>query len=84
MAVWMSSLRPDQIHFQTECCTATNTTHIPGISEMKRSTFHCSTSCVFFKNGEKQEQIQRCKKLLKRKDVICKRIKYGRSKDAFL
>ena len=21
--MWMSSLRPDQIHFQTECCTAT-------------------------------------------------------------
>ena len=33
----------------------------PGISEMKRSTFHCSTSCIFFKNGDKQKQIQRCK-----------------------
>ena len=34
----------------------------PGISEMKRSTFHCSTSCIFFgKNGEKQKQVQRCK-----------------------
>ena len=21
--MWMSSLRPDQIHFHTECCTAT-------------------------------------------------------------
>ena len=33
----------------------------PGISEMKRSTFHCSTSCIFFKNGDKPKQIQRCK-----------------------
>ena len=24
----------------------------PGISEMKRSTFHCSTSCKFFKKGD--------------------------------
>ena len=31
----------------------------PGISEMKRSTFHCSTSCIFLKNGDKQKQIQR-------------------------
>ena len=30
------------------------------ISEMKRSTFHCSTSCIFFKNGDKQKQIQCC------------------------
>ena len=25
-----------------------------GISEMNRSTFHCSTSCIFFKYGNKQ------------------------------
>ena len=24
----------------------------PRISEMKRSTFHCSTSCIFFKKGD--------------------------------
>ena len=33
----------------------------PGISEIKRSTFHCSTSCIFFKNGDKQKHIKRCK-----------------------
>ena len=52
----------------------------PEISEMKRSTFHFSTFCTFFKNGDKQKQIQRCKQLWKRKDVMCNRIKYGRSK----
>ena len=51
----------------------------PGISEMKRSTFHCSTFSIFFKYGDKPKQIQRSKQLLKAKDVIC-RIKYGRSK----
>ena len=35
----------------------------PEISEMKRSTFHFSTFCTFFKNGDKQKQIQRCKQL---------------------
>ena len=39
---------------------------------MKKSTFHCSTSCILFKNGDKQKQ--------NRKDVICNRIKYGLSK----
>ena len=33
----------------------------PGISEIKRSKFHCSTSCIFFKDGDKQKQIQCCK-----------------------
>ena len=28
---------------------------------MKRSTFHWSTSCIFFKNGDKKKQTQRCK-----------------------
>ena len=32
----------------------------PGISEMRRSTFHRSTSCIFFQNGDKQKSIQRC------------------------
>ena len=25
-------------------------------SEMKRSTFHCSTSCIFFENSDKQSK----------------------------
>ena len=33
----------------------------PGISEMKRSTFHRSTSGIFFKNADKQKRVQRCK-----------------------
>ena len=36
----------------------------PGISEMKRSSFHHSTSCIFFQNGDKQKTIQRRKQLL--------------------
>ena len=27
----------------------------PGISEMTRSTFHRTTSCIFFKNGDKKK-----------------------------
>ena len=30
----------------------------PGISEMTRSTFHRSTSSIFFKNGDKKLRIQ--------------------------
>ena len=41
--------------------------NVPGNSEMNRSTFHRSTSCIFFKSGDKRKQIQHCKYLLKEK-----------------